>query len=91
MYVAHCCACQARLGAAIAHKHGGGYVAVRAEQMVGVLLLVFVRPQLAAEIKHLHVDTVKTGFGGAAGNKVSSQYCHERNVLSPPYRPPRTC
>ena len=61
--------CQARLGAAISRKHGDGYVAVRAEQMVGVLLLVFVRPQLAAEIKHLHVDTVKTGFGGAAGNK----------------------
>ena len=37
--------------------------------MVGVLLLVYVRPQLAAEIKHLHVDTVKTGFGGNAGNK----------------------
>ena len=36
---------------------------------MGVLLLVYVRPQLAAEIKHLHVDTVKTGFGGNAGNK----------------------
>jgi synaptojanin len=70
MHVARRRECQARLGAAIARKHGGvSYVAVRAEQMVGVLLLVFVRPQLAAEIKHLHVDTVKTGFGGNAGNK----------------------
>ena len=70
MHVARRRECQARLGAAIARKHGGAsYVAVRAEQMVGVLLLVYVRPQLAAEIKHLHVDTVKTGFGGNAGNK----------------------
>ena len=70
MHVARRRECQARLGAAIGRKHGGvNYVAVRAEQMVGVLLLVFVRPQLAAEIKHLHVDTVKTGFGGNAGNK----------------------
>ena len=70
MHVARRRECQARLGAAIARKHGGAsYVGVRAEQMVGVLLLVYVRPQLAAEIKHLHVDTVKTGFGGNAGNK----------------------
>ena len=59
MHVARRRECQARLGAAIARKHGGAsYVAVRAEQMVGVLLLVYVRPQLAAEINGYPPGTV---------------------------------
>ena len=39
------------------------------QQLVGVCLYVFVRPELAPHIKDVAVDTVKTGMGGATGNK----------------------
>lgn len=41
------------------------------QQLVGVCLFLFVRPEHAARISEVAVDTVKTGLGGAAGNKGS--------------------
>uniref|UniRef100_A0A158PBJ9 phosphoinositide 5-phosphatase n=1 Tax=Angiostrongylus cantonensis TaxID=6313 RepID=A0A158PBJ9_ANGCA len=38
---------------------------------VGVCLFIFVRPQLAPYIKDFSVNSVKTGMGGATGNKGS--------------------
>ena len=40
------------------------------QQLVGVCLYVFVRPALASQIRDVAVDCVKTGMGGATGNKV---------------------
>ncbi len=37
--------------------------------MVGVCLYIFVRPALAPFIRDVAVDSVKTGLGGATGNK----------------------
>ncbi|KAJ8256448.1 hypothetical protein COCON_G00186000 [Conger conger] len=45
------------------------YVLLASEQLVGVCLFVFVRPQHAPFIRDIAVDTVKTGMGGATGNK----------------------
>ena len=39
------------------------------QQLVGVCLYVFVRPEHAPHIKEVAVDVVKTGMGGATGNK----------------------
>ena len=39
------------------------------QQLVGVCLYVFVRPEHAPHIKDVAVDLVKTGMGGATGNK----------------------
>uniref|UniRef100_A0A673I1D3 Synaptojanin-1 n=1 Tax=Sinocyclocheilus rhinocerous TaxID=307959 RepID=A0A673I1D3_9TELE len=45
------------------------YVLLASEQLVGVCLFVFIRPQHAQFIRDVAVDTVKTGMGGATGNK----------------------
>uniref|UniRef100_A0A3B5LUT2 Synaptojanin-1 n=1 Tax=Xiphophorus couchianus TaxID=32473 RepID=A0A3B5LUT2_9TELE len=45
------------------------YVLLASEQLVGVCLFVFIRPQHAHFIRDVAVDTVKTGMGGATGNK----------------------
>ncbi|XP_053385173.1 synaptojanin-1-like [Mercenaria mercenaria] len=45
------------------------YVLLTKVQLVGVLLYVFIRPHLAPFIRDVAIDTVKTGLGGAAGNK----------------------
>ncbi|XP_061659106.1 synaptojanin-1 [Syngnathoides biaculeatus] len=45
------------------------YVLLASEQLVGVCLFVFIRPQHAPYIRDVAVDTVKTGMGGATGNK----------------------
>ncbi|XP_074156862.1 synaptojanin-1 isoform X4 [Sminthopsis crassicaudata] len=45
------------------------YVLLASEQLVGVCLFVFIRPQHAPFIRDVGVDTVKTGMGGATGNK----------------------
>ncbi|CAL1535444.1 unnamed protein product, partial [Lymnaea stagnalis] len=45
------------------------YILVTSIQLVGVVLYVFVRPHLAPFIRDVAVDKVKTGLGGAAGNK----------------------
>ncbi|XP_022656835.1 synaptojanin-1-like isoform X2 [Varroa destructor] len=45
------------------------YVCLSSAQLVGVCLFVFARPEHAAFIRDVAVDQVKTGLGGAAGNK----------------------
>uniref|UniRef100_A0A9J7X638 Synaptojanin-1 n=1 Tax=Cyprinus carpio carpio TaxID=630221 RepID=A0A9J7X638_CYPCA len=45
------------------------YVLLASEQLVGVCLFVYIRPQHAPFIRDVAVDTVKTGMGGATGNK----------------------
>lgn len=45
------------------------FVLVTYLQLVGVCLYVFVRPELAPHIRDVAVDSVKTGMGGATGNK----------------------
>ncbi|XP_077979137.1 synaptojanin-1-like isoform X2 [Glandiceps talaboti] len=45
------------------------YILVASEQLVGVCLYVFVRPQHAPFIRDVAVETVKTGLKGTAGNK----------------------
>ena len=45
------------------------YTLVTYQQLVGVCLYVFVRPELAPYISEVAVDFVKTGMGGATGNK----------------------
>ncbi|KAL2094298.1 hypothetical protein ACEWY4_009017 [Coilia grayii] len=45
------------------------YVLLASEQLVGVCLFVFIRPHHAPFIRDVAVDTVKTGMGGATGNK----------------------
>ncbi|GFG38407.1 hypothetical protein Cfor_12437, partial [Coptotermes formosanus] len=45
------------------------YVMVTYVQLVGVCLYLFVRPEHAAFIRDVAVDSVKTGLGGATGNK----------------------
>jgi len=46
-----------------------GYVLLTSLQLVGVCLFVFTRPELLPHIKDVATDSVKTGLGGAAGNK----------------------
>lgn len=45
------------------------YILITSTQLVGVCLFLFVRPHLAPYIKDVAVDMVKTGLGGATGNK----------------------
>ncbi|CAM1293610.1 SYNJ1 (predicted) [Pycnogonum litorale] len=45
------------------------YVLVTSSQLVGVCLFIFVRPTHAPFIRDVAVDSVKTGLGGATGNK----------------------
>uniref|UniRef100_T1ITZ6 phosphoinositide 5-phosphatase n=1 Tax=Strigamia maritima TaxID=126957 RepID=T1ITZ6_STRMM len=45
------------------------YVLLTSIQLVGVCLFVYVRPQLAPFVRDVASDLVKTGLGGATGNK----------------------
>ncbi|XP_046406834.1 synaptojanin-1 isoform X1 [Ischnura elegans] len=45
------------------------YVLVTYVQLVGVCLYLFIRPEHAAFLRDVAVDSVKTGLGGATGNK----------------------
>ncbi|VDP01990.1 unnamed protein product [Soboliphyme baturini] len=45
------------------------YILLESVQLVGVCLFVFIRPRLAPFVRDLATDMVKTGFGGAVGNK----------------------
>lgn len=47
----------------------GPYILVASQQLVGVCLYLFVRLEHAAHIRDVAVDSVKTGLGGATGNK----------------------
>ncbi|KAK6044203.1 hypothetical protein COOONC_18293 [Cooperia oncophora] len=66
----------------VLHEHGS-YTLLVVEQLVikstsdtlpkvGVCLFVFVRPQLVPFVKDFAVSSVKTGMGGATGNKARS-------------------
>lgn len=48
------------------------YVLLTYQQLVGVCLYVFVRPQHAPFIRDVAIDSVKTGLGGHTGNKGAS-------------------
>ena len=50
---------------------GEKFTLVTYQQLVGVCLYVFIRLDLAPHIKDVAVDSVKTGMGGATGNKGS--------------------
>lgn len=45
------------------------YTLLTYHQLVGVCLFVFIRPELAEHIRDVAIDSVKTGLGGATGNK----------------------
>ncbi|XP_015111284.1 synaptojanin-1 [Diachasma alloeum] len=45
------------------------YVLITYQQLVGVCLYLFIRPQHAPHLRDVAVDCVKTGLGGATGNK----------------------
>ncbi|CAK8692974.1 unnamed protein product [Clavelina lepadiformis] len=45
------------------------YVLVTSEQLVGVCLFLFVKKNLAAHVREVSISMIKTGMGGAAGNK----------------------
>lgn len=45
------------------------YVLVTYIQLVGVCLFVFIRYELSPYLRDIAIDSVKTGFGGATGNK----------------------
>ncbi|ODN00591.1 Synaptojanin-1 [Orchesella cincta] len=46
-----------------------GYCLLSTLQLVGVCLYVFTRPELLPHIRDVATDSVKTGLGGATGNK----------------------
>ncbi|XP_031787323.1 synaptojanin-1 isoform X1 [Nasonia vitripennis] len=45
------------------------YVLITYQQLVGVCLYVFIRPEHVGFLRDVAVDCVKTGLGGATGNK----------------------
>ncbi|XP_011307033.1 synaptojanin-1 [Fopius arisanus] len=45
------------------------YILITYQQLVGVCLYLFIRPQHAPHLRDVAVDCVKTGLGGATGNK----------------------
>lgn len=45
------------------------YVLLTYQQLVGVCLYIYIRPQHAQYIRDVAIDCVKTGLGGATGNK----------------------
>ncbi|VDK69653.1 unnamed protein product [Onchocerca ochengi] len=47
------------------------YILLGCEQLVGVCIFVFIKPSLATSVRDMSVDSVKTGMGGATGNKGS--------------------
>ena len=47
------------------------YVVLACEQLVGVCMIVYMRLELLGRMRDLAVSEVKTGLGGAAGNKGS--------------------
>ncbi|XP_055839392.1 synaptojanin-1 [Episyrphus balteatus] len=48
------------------------YVLLTYQQLVGVCLYIYIRPEKAPYIRDLAIDCVKTGLGGATGNKGAS-------------------
>lgn len=58
------------VGQALAASDGGQtYTCIRSQQLVGILLLLFVRDDLVGSISDISTSVVKTGIGGMGGNK----------------------
>ncbi|VDP14333.1 unnamed protein product [Onchocerca flexuosa] len=47
------------------------YILLGCEQLVGVCIFVFIKPSLATSVRDMSINSVKTGMGGATGNKGS--------------------
>ncbi|EFO22572.2 endonuclease/Exonuclease/phosphatase [Loa loa] len=47
------------------------YILLGCEQLVGVCIFVFIKPSLAAAVRDMSINSVKTGMGGTTGNKGS--------------------
>lgn len=47
------------------------YVVLACEQLVGVCIIVYIRLELLSRLRELSLSEVKTGLGGATGNKGS--------------------
>ncbi|KAL3981632.1 hypothetical protein ACH3XW_43860 [Acanthocheilonema viteae] len=47
------------------------YILLGCEQLVGVCIFVFIKPSLAISVRDMSINSVKTGMGGATGNKGS--------------------
>ena len=45
------------------------YTLLTYQQLVGVCLYIFIRPEHGKHIRDVAIDCVKTGLGGATGNK----------------------
>lgn len=45
------------------------YVLLTYQQLVGVCLYIYIRPEHASYVRDVAIDCVKTGLGGATGNK----------------------
>lgn len=61
------------------------YTLLTMQQLVGVCLYVFIRPQLAPYVRDLATDCVKTGLGGATGNKGAAGILSIENYRRTPY------
>jgi hypothetical protein len=53
----------------VTERTADGYVLVKTRQLVGVLLMVYVRKALVGDVRSLGVNMVKLGYGGMTGNK----------------------
>ncbi|KAL0277407.1 UNVERIFIED_CONTAM: hypothetical protein PYX00_004700 [Menopon gallinae] len=56
------------------------YVLITYMQLVGVCLYLFVHKKHAPYVRDVALDSVKTGFGGATGNKAGQSQVSERNA-----------
>lgn len=59
------------LADAMAHRQKASteYVVLRAEQLVGTALIIFVSTTVVPHIRNVEITTKKTGLKGMAGNK----------------------
>ena len=58
------------VGQALAASEGGKiYTCIHSQQLVGILLLIFARDDMAHHISDISTSVVKTGIGGIGGNK----------------------
>ncbi len=53
----------------VTERTADGYVLLKTRQLVGVLLMVYVRKALVGDVRSLGVNMVKLGYGGMTGNK----------------------
>ncbi|KAI6203085.1 Phosphoinositide 5-phosphatase [Aphelenchoides besseyi] len=53
------------------YQNAESYVVLACEQLVGVCIIVYIRLELLSRMRELAISDVKTGLGGATGNKGS--------------------